>query len=181
MNPRTPITSGPSRRRTPRSAFKPARRGFTLIEMIVYLGVFTVLMGMGFATLFESIDNSTALRCGADDIVNALHAGERWRSDVRSSKAVSLESNPAGQILRLSGAHGEVSYRFADHTLFRQVGTSPWMKVLTRVKTAGFVSESRANLAVWRWELELQKRSRKGGNLRPLFTFVAVPAPNSSQ
>jgi type II secretory pathway pseudopilin PulG len=181
MKPRTPVTSGSSCRRTPQSPFKPGLRAFTLIEVLVYMGVFTVLMGLGFATLFTSIDNSTALRCGADDIVNALHAGERWRSDVRSSNAAFLEGNPAGPILRLSGSHGEVSYRFADHTLFRRLGTGPWMQALTRVKTAGFVSEPRANLAVWRCELELQKRSRKSGGLRPLFTFVAVSAPNSSQ
>jgi hypothetical protein len=31
-------------------------------------------------------------------------------------------------------------------------------------------------VAVWRWELELQTRTKKVNRVLPLFTFIAVPA-----
>ena len=35
---------------------------------------------------------------------------------------------------------------------------------------------TRANATAWRWELELQPRAKKFGSVKPLFTFIAVPA-----
>ena len=57
--------------------------GFQLIEALVYIAVVFVVLGAGYEALYRCIDSSITLRRNADDITNALHAGERWRADVR--------------------------------------------------------------------------------------------------
>lgn len=156
-------------------------RGMALIELLVYMSVLLVLLGVGYAAFYRCLDNSTALRQSADDIVNALHAGEDWRGDVRNAARISLDRTPSEQILHLYGAHGEVDYRFATNTVSRRIGANPWSPFLFRVKASAFVSDPRREVTAWRWELELQPHKKRVGRIRPLFTFIAVPAGDSSK
>lgn len=158
---------------------RPGRKtksGISLIEMLVYMSVLLVIMGVGYAALYNCMDYSTALRGSSDDIVNALHAGENWRADLRASTGqIQLQTTPDEQIIHLRGTHGDVSYRFANNTISRRLGNNDWSPVLARVKASTFASESRHNLTAWRWELELQTRTKKVSRVLPLFTFIAVP------
>lgn len=156
-------------------------RGMALIELLVYMSVLLVLMGVGYAAFYRCLDNTTALRQSSDDIVNALHAGEDWRGDVRKAARVRLDSTPAEQILHLFGPHGEVDYRFAANAVSRRIGDNPWSPFLSRVQSTAFVSDSRRDVTAWRWELELQPHKKRISRIRPLFTFIAVPAGDSSK
>lgn len=159
-----------------------SKHAFTLIEMLVYMGVLFVIIGVGYAALYRSLDNSRALRRSSGDIADALHAGENWRADVRVTRGeIQLLANPDGQILRLPGSRGDVSYRFANNTLFRRLGNNDWSPVLPNVKASSFISETRGNVTAWRWELEMQSRAKKIGQIPPLFTFIAVPAGDLSR
>jgi hypothetical protein len=150
-----------------------------LTEALVYIGVVIVLLAVGYQALYRCMDSSVALRWNADDIANALHAGERWRADVRSAnRPIRLEQTPAEQILYLQGARGEMAYRFSTNAVFRRVGTGLWVRLLTNVKSSTIQADPRQHLTAWRWELELaprQKGSVKPARVRPLFTFIAVP------
>src|SRR5439155_11435731 len=86
----TPTLSLPN---TMKHNLKPqVRSGYMLIEALVYIGVSFLLLGIGFAAMYRCIDNSVGLRRSADDITSALHAGERWRADVRATvRPVQLE------------------------------------------------------------------------------------------
>jgi len=157
----------------PRTKF---RAGFSLVEVLVYMTVMVVLVGVGYVALYRSMDTSNALRRNGEDIANALRAGENWRADVRAANGQIQQTNTAEEsILSLPGTRGEVSYRFAEHTLFRRMGNNPWSPVLKNVEASTFILETRPNTTVWRWELELQPRAKKLTSLRPLFTFLAVP------
>lgn len=166
-------TRGPG---SPRSG----QRAYLLIETLVYIGVLAALLGVGYSAMYRCIDSSIALRRNADEITSALHAGERWRADVRSAGTQPrLESTTeAGQLLCLSTPHGAVNYRFAANALFRQLDGGPWVCLLRNVKSSTMTADPRKEVVVWRWELELQPRqsgSVKPGRIRPLFTFLAVP------
>jgi len=153
-------------------------RAFLLIEALVYIGVSSLLLGIGFAAIYRCIDNSVALRRNADDITTALHMGERWRADVRAASGpVRLEKLADEQILHLLGGSHEITYRFAEHTAFRRVDAGSWVQLLGRFKSSFVESERRSNVTAWKWELELETRA-KAGKVRPLLTFFAV-APNS--
>jgi len=155
--------------------------GYFLMELLVYVGLVFVLLGIGFAAVYRCIDNSVALRRSADDITGAIHAGERWRVDVRAAdRSVRAESGSDQEILRLLSAQSEVDYAFADGTIRRRHGDGPWSTVLEHVKSSSMQAETRQLVTVWRWELELQPHapaSVKPGRVRPLFTFLAVPQP----
>jgi prepilin-type N-terminal cleavage/methylation domain len=158
------------------SCNSPFRSGYSLIEMLVYISVLAVLMGVGYAAVYRSMDNSVALRRNAEDITRALSVGEIWRADVRNSgSTVRLENASSEPILHLRKSGKEISYRFAEQTVFRRTGKSGWTPLLRNVKSCEFVSESRA-VRVWRWELELLPQRKKLNHTRPLFTFIAAPS-----
>src|SRR5438105_12099409 len=81
------------------------RAGYMLVEALVYIGLSFLLLGVGFAAMYRCIDNSVGLRRSSDDITSALHAGERWRADVRAAvRPIKLENLPAEQVLHLPGS-----------------------------------------------------------------------------
>ena len=153
--------------------------GYLLIEALVYIGIVAALLGVAYAASYRCIDRSIALRRNADDITSALHAGERWRADVRDAGSqVRLENTEAGQLLYLDGPSRAVVYSFATNAVSRRLGTGPWVRLLPNVKSSSMTADQRERVTAWRWELELQPRqsgSVKPGRVRPLFTFIAVP------
>ena len=156
--------------------------GFSLVELLVYMSVMVVLLGVGYVALYRSMDTTIALRRNGDDIANALRAGENWRADIRAAGGKIQSTNALDeQTITLPGRRGEVSYRFAEHKIFRRVGNSSWSPVLDNVNATTFISESRHDVTVCRWELELQTRTKKLSSIRPLFTFLAVPAGDVSK
>jgi hypothetical protein len=149
-----------------------------LTEALVYIGVIFLLLGIGYAAMYRSIDNSVALRRNADDIMSALHAGERWRADVRQAFRGVHWDNSGEPVLRMEGLTNQIDYRFADGAIYRRTDNGPWWAVLEHVQSSSLEPESRPTVTVWHWELELQSRARgsfKPGRVRPLFTFLAVP------
>ena len=149
-------------------------RGYMMIECLVYIGVLFALLGVGYAALYRCISSSVNLRRSRDDLTRALHVGELWRADVRSAGGgVQVENIDGASVLRLNSAGGRVDYRFADNTLYRRAGDGPWTGLLQNVNSSQFETDSRRNASCWRWELELQPRS-KPGRFKPLLTFLAV-------
>jgi hypothetical protein len=153
--------------------------GYLIVETLVYLGVLLIIMGIAYEVLYRCIDNCVVLHRDADAVSRALHAGERWRADVRlAGRGVRLEAAPEGQILHLEGARHEVEYRYANGDLYRRADAGPWSRMMERVKSSVMESDPRPGVTAWRWELELQpeaKGSVKASRVRPLFTFLAVP------
>jgi hypothetical protein len=164
---------------------KTHQRGYLLTEALVYIAVVFVLLGAGYAAMYRCVDSSIALRRNVDDITGALHAGERWRADMRSAThVVRLERTGDGQLLRLEGPKGTVAYRCSTNTIFRRVGDGPWARLLPNVKASTMEADPREYVTAWRWELELATRTKgsvKPGRVRPLFTFIAVPARPSAK
>jgi len=161
------------------------RRAYLMIEALVYIAVIVALLGAGYAAMYRCIDSSLALRRNADDIANALHAGERWRADVRAAASqIHVEDTDAGQLLYLESARGSAIYRFSTNAIFRRLGEGPWVRLLPNVKSSSMAADRREHVTAWRWELELATRTQgsvKPGRVRPLFTFVAVPERTSSK
>lgn len=161
---------------------KTGPAAYSLIEVLVYISVLAVLMGVGYAAVYRAMDNSVALRRNAQDIAAALRAGEIWRADVRAAVGrVQVERNADGQILHLSGPQKKVDYRFEGSALARRVGGGNWSPVLGNVKGSEFLKESHSGVQSWRWELELQPRKKKLNSIQPLFTFTAVPGSNAAK
>lgn len=155
-----------------------ARSGYLLVEALVYIGLVFLLLGIGTAAMYRAIDNSVALRRNADDITRAVHAGERWRADVRAaSRGILQEETDRQPLVRLKGDRGEVDYRYSENSLYRRAGEGPWSRLLDHVQSSSMTRDRRPNVTVWVWELELQPKAHgsfKPGRVRPLFTFLAV-------
>ena len=165
-----------NRRNLPASvpALPTGVRAFTIIECLVYAGLFALLLGLGTIAFYRCFDNMKGLRRNADDITRAVHAGELWRNDIRAA-ARAIQINEADLTIRIPQRDREVSYRFAGTQVSRKTGAeAPWLPLLSRVKVSQMTSDPRARVTAWRWELELQSL-RKDRRLRPLFTFIAVP------
>lgn len=156
---------------------------YLLIEALVYIGLVFVVLGAAYLAMYRCIDNSVALRRSADDIATALHAGERWRADVRSARDhLRLETTAAGQFFYLDSARGPIGYHSTSNAVFRRLGDGPWLGLLTNVTSSAMQSDPRRIVTAWRWELELKPRAKgnvKPGRIRPLFTFIALPEKDS--
>lgn len=153
-----------------------SRRGFSLLECLVYVGALSVVLGVGLMALFKSWDAHRDMRRNADDIVQALHAGERWRADIRTATDPIRVEHPAEQVtlLHIPIRHGEILYDLQDGELHRQAGrAAPRVRVLARIKDSQMQADPRPGVAAWRWELELQPGKAKT-KMRPRFTFEAA-------
>ena len=148
---------------------------FSLIECLAYIAVFFVVLGLALAAYYQMDEQSRGFTRNSADIVRAMQAGERWRADVRSAtNAARLEID---QELRLIGRSGEVSYFFRAGTVWRQGTNDAHARpLLPNVKASAMQLDARTAARAWRWEIELQTK-RTNVTLRPLFTFLAVPAP----
>jgi hypothetical protein len=157
--------------------------GYLMIECLVYIGMLFVILGVASAALYHCIDRSVVLRRNVDDITSALHAGERWRADVRSANGgIRLETAATAEILHIPSRRGEVTYRFSGNALARRFADGAWITILSNLKSSAMQPEPRRNLTAWRWEIELEPRTKgsaKPGKIRPLFTFLAVPEEQS--
>ena len=149
--------------------------GISLIECLVYIVVFSILMGLGTAAFVFCWDHTRAVIYATDDIESALRAGEGWRADVRAATGkISIETTVAGEIMTIPEGGKEILYRFGSGELWRQTATENFSQLLLpKVKSSQMQSDARGNVAAWRWEVELKER-RKETHLPLLFTFEAV-------
>lgn len=156
-------------------------RGISLIECLVYVGVFFLVSALAFSVFYRTLESSRMVSRAANDIAAALRTGERWRQDVRAAAAAPRVENGAdGQVLILPGRAGAVRYRVNGDTLSRQANDAAgWTPLLTGILSSRMEPDQRARVTAWRWELQL-KPHRKSPHVLPLFTFAAVPAPGAT-
>jgi hypothetical protein len=146
----------------------------TLIECLIYIGVFATLLGVSMSAFYHCYDHMRSLRRNADDITRALHLGELWRQDVRLAIRQPAQDE-TDQTLHIPQKDGVVGYRFTDNQVLRRTSaTAPWSSVLTNLNQSQIRLGHQNGVAIWRWELEL-KSLRKPARVQPLFTFTAVP------
>lgn len=158
-----------------RDARSRQAQGFSLVECLVYMGLFAVVVGLGMAAFFQCRDSAESLRRTADDIVVTLKAGERWREDVRRAVApLQLVNGDSGQQVNIPQQSNQVAYRFFQQTVWRRADPNGvWVPLLSKVKQSRMERDARTQVAVWRWEVELKTRQPET-RLRPLFSFTAV-------
>ncbi len=165
-----------------RTPLHAARRGFTLIECLVYVSVLAVVLGVAFTAFYRCWDNSMGVRRNAEDIERTLKAGERWRADVRSATGpLVVEKTDQEQVLHIPQAGGEILYLFSLGEVQRRASPdASWVQLLPKVTSSRMEADARREVRAWRWELELAVY-RKGARIRPLFTFEAVPNQANKQ
>jgi hypothetical protein len=149
--------------------------GMLLMECLVYLFVFAILLGGATTAFYFCWNHSEALIYATDDITSALHAGERWRADVRAATGkITVETTVTGEVVRIPQGAKAVSYRFEAGEVSRQTSASgnPQL-LLAKVKTSEMKLDARGAVTAWRWELELLPH-RKETLLPLLFTFEAA-------
>jgi len=159
------------------SARRPA--GIMLIECMVYLAVFVILLGIGTAAFFFCWDHTRALIFATDDIAAALHAGERWRADVRHATGkISVATTATGESVGIPEAGKKIVYRFESGEVRREIPTLKDSELLLpKVRSSRMQADARGAVDAWRWELELTPR-RQETHLPLRFTFEAAqPKP----
>jgi hypothetical protein len=153
-----------------------AKTGILLMECLVYLAVFFLLLGIAMAAFYTCWDRSVVLQYATDSVESALRAGERWRSDVRGATGkISVETTPAGELLRIPHGKDEIFYSFHDGAVRRKLASQDFSELLpVQIKSSQMETEMRNQTTVCRWELEL-KPPHKEAHMPLLFTFEAVP------
>jgi len=155
-----------------------ARGGWLLIESLVYMSVLTVILGLGLGAFYVCWDYSKALHYATDDINAALHAGERWRADIRNATGkITVKTTAEGEWLRIPHGTNVLIYSFNADEVRRQIASSDFSELLlSKVKVSQMVTETRGPVAAWRWEVELTPHRRET-RLPMQFTFEAAAKP----
>ncbi len=153
----------------------PWRNGATLIECLVYIAVFSVVLGGAMAAFYYSWDHTRATIFTVDEISSTLRVGEVWRADVRAAtEKIILEANINNEIVKFSENGKEIIYRWTDGELRREIPAQNISRVLLpKVKMSAMTAEIRNGVTAWRWELEAIPR-RKEAQLPLRFTFEAA-------
>jgi len=147
------------------------RRGFTLLELLTYMAVLAVVTTVAWLAYYACMAHSLGVLSNVDDITRTIKAGERWRADIRRATA---PPKLVEGTLHIPQADGEVVYQFSGKTVTRQRSQDPAPQpFLAKAKASRMQLDAGKRVASWRWEVELP--SRTGAQLRPLFTFRAVP------
>jgi len=141
----------------PRSVSRRRQAGILLGECLVYMSVWSVLIGLSFAAFYRALDNATRLRRGAADIARVLQAGERWREDIRQATGPSKFVSAKGtveQALHVPQVSGEVVYYFTGTNVLRRASANAaWVETLGGVKASRLNKDLRQGVVVWRWEM----------------------------
>jgi len=149
--------------------------GMFLLECLVYISVFAILLGGATTVFYFCWDHSDALISTSNGIASSLHAGERWRADVRAATGkITIETNATGEVARIPEGARTISYRFESGEVRRQISASgnPQL-LLANVRASKMEMDARGAVGAWRWELELFP-CRKETHLPLMFTFEAV-------
>lgn len=158
------------------------RSGYSLIELLVYIGVLAILLAVGYVAVERCMGNSWAFRLKLNDQSRAMFAGERWRADVRAASGrIRRETAGADEMLRIPTRRGEIVYRVETNSVLRHFGPGSWSCVLDNVKTSVMEPDQRQSVTAWRWELQLAPRPATPGLTGPLYTFIAVPGSDSKR
>jgi len=155
-----------------------ARRGYLLLECLVYMGALAVIMAVAMRGFYHCWNDNKALRHNADDIIRVLHAGEQWRADLRAAAGPvqSIQDGDAQQ-LRIPCAAGPIIYTFAKGELRRQTSLPAATNLLfTNLHSSYMQLDPRRRVTPWTWELQLNP-TRKNTKVCPLFTFETVAGP----
>ncbi|MBI3877209.1 MAG: hypothetical protein HY300_14845 [Verrucomicrobia bacterium] len=153
------------------------RAAFTLIECLAYISVLAVLMTFATVLIWHARDNARNVRRCADDIVRAMQAGERWRTDVRRAVAPPRTMNfEHGDGIALKLGTGEVFYAFNSGAVWRKAGDEEWREFLPRVAASRMFSDPHERVPAVCWEVAIETR-RTDSHVKPLFTFLAAPQP----
>jgi hypothetical protein len=148
------------------------RSGAFLIEMIVYIVLFALLMGLA-TTLFSTFWRRSRLLQGETDRIRAaIFAGELWRREVRASTSMPRMD---GTIFRMRGTGGEFEYWSTNGLLLRSGVGDQASPVLPAVRRSEMIAEEHGGVRSFRWELELEPERQSSGSTPLRFTFVAVP------
>ncbi|OGZ09330.1 MAG: hypothetical protein A3C14_05340 [Candidatus Lloydbacteria bacterium RIFCSPHIGHO2_02_FULL_50_18] len=71
-------------------------RGFTLVEMVLYIGLFVLLSTMSMTALFQTVRAFNELRVSRDIDDSAVKIMERLTRDIKSSTSVDLANSTFG-------------------------------------------------------------------------------------
>ncbi len=149
-------------------------RAVVLVETLTYVGVLAVVIFVSSKAVGNGSRQASVIRFQAEDLSAALHAGERWRSDIRAAiTAPELVEGP--RIIQMETSEGLVNYSFDGQRLLRRVGNAkPQELIRGQVETSRMILEQREGVTAWRWELKLKRRNPRS-QIHSLFTFLAVP------
>jgi hypothetical protein len=151
--------------------------GIFLLECLMYIALLGLVLGGATTAFYFCLGHTEAVMVTTDNIASVLRTGERWRADVRAATGpITVQTNAAGEVVRIPEGARLVSYRFESGKISRQLSaTAEPLVLLANVKGSQMMMDARGGVSAWRWELELTP-VRKETHLPLRFTFEAAQA-----
>lgn len=155
------------------------RSGILLVECLVYMAVWSVVVGLALATFYRTWDNSRSLTRHTEAVARVLKAGEQWRAEIRQAVGpITWVAEPGAPepALHIPQADGTIAYSCTATNLLRRASREGrWAVALPAVKRSRMIADNRESVMSWRWEVELASSTKRPTRFPLLFTFQAVP------
>ena len=160
----------------PSTRHRQRQNAILLVEAMVYIGMLALIGTVALGTFHHFWLASRRLEQNADDILRALHAGERWREDIRHANGPLLtETDGTDQALAIPQSGRMVTYLFSHDGVWRRDNHDlPWTQFLPQARHSLMRPDPRTMVTAWCWEVELSTGKRTP-RTPPRFTFLAVP------
>ena len=151
------------------------QRGILLLNCVIYLGVFVVLVGLGFVLLAKFVAFHGDFKRVAGDITRTLRAGEQWRADVRKANGpIEISQDNWQSAFIIPQRDDGVIYRYDRTNVWKVLpGGTIELPVLKGVAECRFVRDEREEVVAWRWEIVLNTKKKRVVT-RPRFSFIAA-------
>ncbi len=144
-------------------------RRFSLLELIVYVSVFTLVSTMSIMTYHAGVKNQGHLTLAGDDVSRTTRAGDAWRKRIRDADSIRLTDN----VLTLENEGGNTRFVLVGDSIIRKTEGEREHILLRRVSSCRFEREKRDGFTIWTMTIELRTRS-KNPAVKPLFSFIST-------
>lgn len=167
-----------------RPKMRDDRRAITLVELMVFVGLLTVVMNLLSMVLVASTECTRTVRRRADSLSWARSALDRFKADVRAASGVALGSTDSAEAagLRLSygTSGGEVRYDTVGGKLVRRCITEAGethRQLPMAVEAVRFAVDSPSTPRMVTLTMELPSGSRRMRRGETISTSAAIRCP----
>ena len=127
-------------------------RAFTLIEVLIYVVMIAAFIVISGSVYQRATRQSLELHLQADTIRRVMHAGERWRVDIRAAARAPEwawvdRNGTEGNVMRLTLSDGaSVEYFMNERTVWRRHNQSEPERLLGTVRASAMVFAGRGGV-----------------------------------
>ncbi len=147
------------------------RNKFTLVELLVYMAVFSVFSTIAYKTFTVGHHNSQNIIRITDDILRISHIGDIWRKEFKKADNVEVKNNT--MIISYKD-NTTIIYSHKNNQLLKSKNEKANRILASNIKSIEFKKLDTLNIKAYEMNIELHTTSNEISKICPLFSFIGT-------